>query len=522
MNSRRATLIAALILMLIGEVCVMLRVYYHHEVQLAKGDSIWRMTYSVGFTAPRSGMHVSVAFPADTRHGRMFRQELFYTGLSPTRPHSLHSDLRDVNLVTKRHGDFTVAAEFDLHISPKSNWRSLSQAGPLSAQARADALKMAKGIQVDSPAVTVALQRLREGAKSEAELVDRLFQFCVADIVHRNDDAPEDAAGAIEQRQAVAGGRARALIAMCRAAKIPARPVTGFEIKQSSDLAPRVWVEVYTGGRWEPFDPDEGFARDLPANFLPVRREIGEIVHGPDLANLHATYAVKRIPPPAGALDTSRRSLIEILDFTRLPLETHHVLSLLLLMPLGALVTSIFRTIIGVPTFGTFTPTLLALSFVYADWRTGLVVFAVVLALGLTSRKLLDHLKLLMVPRLSIILTLVALCLVFGVSVMDFWHVTPSAQAVLLPMVILTMTIERFHITTEEDGLPHAVRLLIATMAVAFLCYLVLRWDQVGQLLLTYPEVHLFTISALMFIGRYTGYRLSELWRFRDFAEPRQ
>lgn len=521
MNSRRATLIAALLLTLLGEACVMLRFYFHHEVQLAKGDSVWRMTYNAGFTAAKSGMHVRVAFPADTRHGRLFRQELFYTGLSPSRTHSAQSDLRDVTLITKRHGDFNLAVEFDLHISPKANWRTAS-VSDLTAQARADCLKSTKDIQADSPVVAAAFQKLRDGAKSEAEIVDRLFRFCASDIVLRDSDSPLDAVGAIEQRQTLAGGRARAFIALCRAAKIPARPVTGFEIKASADLPPRLWAEAYTGGRWEPFDPDEGFARDLPANFLPVRREIGEIIYGPNLANLHATFAVKRIPPRAGAMDTSRRSPIEILDFTRLPLETHHVLSLLLLMPLGALATSVFRTIIGVPTFGTFTPTLLALSFVYADWRTGLVVFAMVLALGLASRKLLEHLKLLMVPRLSIILTLVALCLVLGVSVMDFLRLTPSAQAVLLPMVILTMTIERFHITSEEDGLSHAVRLLIATMLVASLCYLLLRWDSVGQILLTYPEIHLFTIAALMLVGRYTGYRLSELWRFRDFVPPKQ
>ena len=44
-------------------------------------------------------------------------------------------------------------------------------------------------------------------------------------------------------------------------------------------------------------------------------------------------------------------------------------------MPLGALLTAVLRTIIGIRTFGTFTPTLLALAFVYNDWRTGLVVF---------------------------------------------------------------------------------------------------------------------------------------------------
>jgi hypothetical protein len=150
------------------------------------------------------------------------------------------------------------------------------------------------------------------------------------------------------------------------------------------------------------------------------------------------------------------------------------------------------------------------------------VVFAVVMLLGLTSRKMLDWLKLLMVPRLSVILTLVVSCIIFSVSVLDYYHLTPSVQAVLLPMVILTMTIERFYVTSEEDSFRFALQLMAGTVIVGFCCYLVLRWETVGHVLLTHPESHLFTVAALVLLGRYTGYRLSELLRFRDLSSARR
>jgi hypothetical protein len=198
----------------------------------------------------------------------------------------------------------------------------------------------------------------------------------------------------------------------------------------------------------------------------------------------------------------------------------HEALAVILLMPLGALVTAIFRTVVGIRTFGTFTPSLLALSFVYNDWRAGIFVFALAIGLGLFSRALLDRLKLLMVPRLSLVLTLVVWCIVLSVSLLDYFHVIPSTKAVLLPMVILTMTVERFYLTAEEDGARFALQLLAGTTVVAACCYAVLRWDEVGDLLLAFPEVHLFTIASLILLGRYTGYRLTELWRFRDIAKP--
>ena len=72
----------------------------------------------------------------------------------------------------------------------------------------------------------------------------------------------------------------------------------------------------------------------------------------------------------------------------------------------------------------------------------------------------------------------------------------------------------------EEDGARRAMVRMASTVAVACCCYLVLRWDEVGRLLLTYPEIHLVTLGLLVALGRYTGYRLTELWRFRDMAGP--
>jgi hypothetical protein len=284
-------------------------------------------------------------------------------------------------------------------------------------------------------------------------------------------------------------------------------------------LEPQFWAEARLGERWTPFDPSSGLSGTLPEHYVPVSRERMEIVRGTDISELETKIEAVRLPTGPGASRFGRGRLTAILDLTRLPLDMHEPLAVILLLPLGALVTTLFRTVIGIRTFGTFTPTLLALAFVYSDWITGLLTFAVVLALGLTSRSLLERLKLLVVPRLSTILTLVVLCIMAMVSVLDYFNLTPSAQAVILPMVILTMTIERFYLTSEEDSPAFALELLAATLVVGACCYGVLRWKAVGNLVFTFPELHLFTIAALVLLGRYSGYRLTELWRFRDLGK---
>ena len=197
----------------------------------------------------------------------------------------------------------------------------------------------------------------------------------------------------------------------------------------------------------------------------------------------------------------------------------HRVLSLILLLPLGALIACVFRNVIGLKTSGTFAPMLLALSFVFADWRTGVTILAAVVVLGLGTRNLLDRLRLLMMPRLSVMLTLVVCCIVLGVSLLDYVRWTPGPDAVLLPMVILTMLVERFYVTTQEDGPRVAVQHLAGSLLVGTACYLVFCWDAVGRLFFTYPEMHLFVVAVLIAVGRYTGYQLLEMWRFRDLVD---
>ncbi len=193
---------------------------------------------------------------------------------------------------------------------------------------------------------------------------------------------------------------------------------------------------------------------------------------------------------------------------------------MVLILPIGALFTALVRTIIGIRTFGTFSPTLLALAFVYNDWRSGLCIFFVVIATGFVSRTLLDRLKLLLVPRLGIILTMVVMLMVLSISVMNYFKWAPDGQTVLLPMVILTNLVERFYVTSEEDSIFQAVRLLVTTVFMALAIYLLLSSPGLGNLLFYYPELHFFTVAALILMGRYTGYRLTELVRFRDLVRP--
>jgi hypothetical protein len=88
----------------------------------------------------------------------------------------------------------------------------------------------------------------------------------------------------------------------------------------------------------------------------------------------------------------------------------------------------------------------------------------------------------------------------------------------LLPVVILTMAIERCWMLELEDGVVNMLLTVLGTLfATTVICF-VFRWRVLVDTLFLMPESVLIIIAAMLLIGRYTGFRVSELLRFRAIA----
>lgn len=527
MNARVLSTMVAAVFVLLGATSLSLRFHARQEAQQALQDSRWRLTYEVTFAvdsaAADSGASVRIALPIPTKQCQVTEKEPTLPDLQSTITTLQPAGTRVLRVTSRRAGDFRVIVPFDLRLSPHVWAGSQAELESLSSDARSYFLRGEDTIptQTESESVRKVIRKAPDEGATRSERLQWLFDYCTHVIQTPKTDATDDAEVALETGNGTPLAKARAFVALCRAIKFPARIVTGFEIEQQRDLKPRYWVEVFQNQSWVPFDPVTGYARSLLMNYVPVRRggESEAIVWGSGASDIEARYSVVPLGPPQEILQAEIQHPLQILDLTRLPLQMHKVMKVLLLLPLAALITAVMRNVVGIRTFGTFSPALLALSFVYADWVTGLVILIVVLTTGLVGRTFLERLHLLMVPRLSIILTIVILCVSFGVSLLDYSGLTISSQAVLLPMVILTNLIERFHVSAEEDGVMYTGQLAIGTIVVAVLCYLTLRWEDVGKFILAYPETHFFTIAAFIVLGRYAGYRFTELWRFSDLAD---
>ena len=209
-----------------------------------------------------------------------------------------------------------------------------------------------------------------------------------------------------------------------------------------------------------------------------------------------------------------------VTTFASLPPAEQHLVRFLLLLPLATVVVSIFRVLIGVRTYGVFSPALLGL--IFRDLRGlpwGLGIFAGTVLVGWIFRKFLDRYNLLLIPRAAVMLTLIVSFLIVIVVLAGRAEVHVTGYIALFPLIILTHMVERFWTVEAEDGTRASFKTLFGTMLVAIAVAVSLSPDAVSRWMVRYPETLGLVVALLLLLGRYTGYRLMELYRFQDVIE---
>jgi hypothetical protein len=191
----------------------------------------------------------------------------------------------------------------------------------------------------------------------------------------------------------------------------------------------------------------------------------------------------------------------------------------LLMIPIGAMVMVVLRNLIGIDAFGTFMPVLIALAFRETRLFWGVVLFTLLVALGLSIRFLLERLRLLLVPRLSAVLIVVVLLMMIISLLSHKMGMETGLSVALFPMVIIAMTIERMSVVWEEKGAVDAIRAGMGSLAIAVAAYIFMGMGWLQHLIFTFPELLLVVLALVLLAGRYTGYRLLELRRFKALAK---
>jgi len=316
--------------------------------------------------------------------------------------------------------------------------------------------------------------------------------------------------------------RASVIDLLLSIAHVPLEQVHTIRLAENLAQAPELWLRSFNGENWLYFNPDngqQGLPRDRLIWWLGDSPLLS--VEGGKQAQVSFTLNTSELNAIRLAKQSDASANSGFLEYSLygLPLQTQQTYQIMIMIPIGVLVILILRNLGGLQTLGTFTPVLIALAFRETQLGFGIMLFTIITALGLSLRSYLEHLKLQMLPRLSVVLTFVVV-LIAVISL--FSHklgLERGLSVALFPMVILTMTIERLSITWEERGGSHAFKVAVGTLVAATLAHLLMSIPQLTYFIFTFPAVLLILVGFMLAMGRYRGYRLTELFRFKAFLK---
>lgn len=194
---------------------------------------------------------------------------------------------------------------------------------------------------------------------------------------------------------------------------------------------------------------------------------------------------------------------------------------LILILPIIALAVVVFRNVIGVETFGTFTPVIVSVAFLTTGLFWGMILFAIIVATGVFFRQLFQHIHIHLVARMAMLIAVVGITmlalLIFGVHM--GWGALVNIS--ILPMVIMAGVVENFTRTQMEVGFGQALKLTFFTLFVSAFSYLCIAGLNFPSLVLVFPELTLVAILLEVVIGRWNGLRLLEYLRFYKITSTR-
>ncbi len=202
--------------------------------------------------------------------------------------------------------------------------------------------------------------------------------------------------------------------------------------------------------------------------------------------------------------------------------------TLILMLPIVVMIIAFFRQVVGIKAFGIYTPALIIFAFLaikaesgsfWGGIRYGTAIFGTVIAVGTITRILLRQFRLLYLPRVAIVISIVSLSTLLMLIFGGMTQRTGLASVSIFPILIMITLVEKFVAVQIDKGKKTAIYLSIETLFISMIGYSIASWSLLIVYLQEYPWLVFVAIFINVLLGKWTGLRLSEFIRFKKIIK---
>lgn len=383
-------------------------------------------------------------------------------------------------------------------------------------------LRSTEDIQVYSPEVKELARSLKDPDNLLKGTLDNIYNH-ITEFENRAFKGTTDAVTALKLQAASCNGKSRLFVALTRNLGIPSRLVGGLILKNGSKKTTHQWVEVWVNGHWIPYDTLNDHYMKKPNNYLSLYRGDEVMFKYSRDIGFNYRYDIKKGLSSNARLEqflgSNNLNLYSFLTSFKKVNISLNLLKLILMIPIGVLIVVISRNIIGINTFGTFLPALMAVAIRETGYFPGVIAFVFTIMIVSAIRYPMQRLGILHTPKLAVMMIGVVISIFSLTIIADLtgWSfLSTIGSATLFPIAIMTITSERVAISIEEEGAKKTILMIFNTLLVMSFCYLVMNSLALQTLLLAFPEIILGVAAFNIAMGSWIGIRVTELIRFKS------
>lgn len=191
-------------------------------------------------------------------------------------------------------------------------------------------------------------------------------------------------------------------------------------------------------------------------------------------------------------------------------------LYLLLVFPFIAFFVTFARQFIGISTYGVYLPVMLSLTFFLLGMWFTFMVLTLVLLLSIFIRYILEKVEMLYIPKVALTLSIIASSFFIIIWASLVMELPVAVSLVIFPMLVISTISEKFLSLQSLEGLSSAIIVMIETIVVSFVTYTIIDLTVFKNLIMALPELILLPFLGIIVLGKFTGLRLTEYFKFRS------